>query len=327
MEKVIVFGLGNNFEEYKERIEHNFCIVAYSDNRTNIQMELFISPDKINEIEYDKILISSTKYFYDIKLQLVEKFGISVRKIIGLKDLMNSDEREDEQRFQKVICDMKAYKRKNNDNRFDISDELFLIDTDAKENAGHPCTHYFAQDIWGAKKILENNPKEHYDIGSRLDGFIAHLLVFRKVNYIDIRPLPYEVPNLTFIQGDATKLSNIQDNTLESISSFHAIEHFGLGRYGDPIDPDACFKAMKSLIRVTKVGGHIYIGLPIGPQNKVVFNAHRIFTIPIILDVFKSLKLMDLKIIRGDNAYVEDVAKKDYLNIGDFSCGLFEFVK
>ena len=61
-----------------------------------------------------------------------------------------------------------------------------------------------------------------------------------KITIIDIRPLPIKVSNLKFIQANATNLDGIKDNSIESLSSLHAVEHFGLGRYGDPVDPDAC---------------------------------------------------------------------------------------
>ena len=110
-------------------------------------------------------------------------------------------------------------------------------------------TSYFWQDLWASRKIFENNPKEHYDIGSRIDGFIAHLASFRdNVFLIDIRPLPIDIPGVHFRQADATTLDGIEDNSIESISALCSLEHFGLGRYGDPIDPDASSKAMKSIV-------------------------------------------------------------------------------
>lgn len=47
---------------------------------------------------------------------------------------------------------------------------------------------YLVQDLWAAQKIYQL-PREHthYDIGSRVDGFITHLLSFRDdVTLIDI---------------------------------------------------------------------------------------------------------------------------------------------
>ena len=90
-------------------------------------------------------------------------------------------------------------------------------------------------------------------LGRDWGGFIAYLLSFRqdkKTVMIDIRPLPQKIDGLEFIQADATNLDRIASESIDSLSSLHALEHFGLGRYGDPIDPEASFKAMKAMQRV-----------------------------------------------------------------------------
>ncbi len=152
--------------------------------------------------------------------------------------------------------------------------ELFPITADAVLPAGDSGA-YFLQDLWAARLIHTRAPARHVDVGSRLDGFVAHLLVFREVEAIDIRPLDSPVDGLTFTQEDATTLASIPDGSIESLSSLHAVEHFGLGRYGDPLDPLACFSAMRSLARVLAPGGYLYFSVPIG-RERVEFNAHRI---------------------------------------------------
>lgn len=179
----------------------------------------------------------------------------------------------------------------------------------------------------GGNKIYKRNPANHYDIGSRLEGFIAHLLVFREVYYIDIRPLPYHIPGLYFVQSDATRLKELDDSSIESLSCFHALEHFGLGRYGDKIEPDAYRKSARNMQRVLKNGGHLYLGVPVGPKDKLVFNAHRIFSIPTILSLFGALKLEDIAIIEPDGLEVKPINKEDYRNIKEYSCAVFEFIK
>lgn len=65
-------------------------------------------------------------------------------------------------------------------------------------------------------------------------------------------------------------------NYCDSISSLHAIEHFGLGRYGDPIDYFGYLKALQNIAKIVKTGGTFYFSVPIGPQ-RIEFNAHRVF--------------------------------------------------
>jgi SAM-dependent methyltransferase len=145
------------------------------------------------------------------------------------------------------------------------------------------------------------------------------------VTVIDVRPLESSVTGLTFIQTDATYLKDIPDNSVESLSSLHAIEHFGLGRYGDPIDPEACFKAMQTLVRILKPGGRLYFSVPIGIE-RVQFNANYIFSPDTILNAFQSLELVSFGIINENGEFFENVSPHDYRDY-KMVCGLFEFKK
>lgn len=194
--------------------------------------------------------------------------------------------------------------------------------------------YYFWQDLWAAKKIFQAKPAEHFDVASRVDGFVAHVLSFMPVTLIDIRPLPWKIDNLNFIQADATNLETIADDSLESLSSLCAIEHFGLGRYGDPLDPEACFKAMKSLQRVLSRGGHLYLAVPIGNTDAVAFNAHRIFSVRTILDTLNLLTLEDFAVIDTRDLskvryeeHIDPLAQDIETDYAALVIGLFDFTK
>src|SRR5262245_17992472 len=60
---------------------------------------------------------------------------------------------------------------------------------EATGDAGEIGGHYFHQDLWAARKICQARPARHVDIGSRIDGFVAHVLTFMPVEVIDIRPM------------------------------------------------------------------------------------------------------------------------------------------
>lgn len=136
---------------------------------------------------------------------------------------------------------------------------------------------YFVQDQLVASWIFAACPERHVDVGSRLDGFIGSLSVFREVDVIDIRPQPHPVRNVCFHQLDLMgELPPCWIESTDSLSCLHTIEHFGLGRYGDPIDPDGYLKGLDRLKRMVKPGGLMYLSTPIGPQ-RIEFNAHRIF--------------------------------------------------
>ncbi len=204
--------------------------------------------------------------------------------------------------------------------------ELFPITADASLPAGDSGA-YFLQDIWAARLIHARAPARHVDVGSRLDGFVAHLLVFREVEAIDIRPLTSTIDGLTFSQADATTLDTVPDGSIESLSSLHAVEHFGLGRYGDPLDPLACFAAMRSLARVLAPGGHLYFSVPIG-RERVVFNAHRVLDPRRVIAELTGagLEVVSTAAVDPAGTFVPS-ADLDAYRDADEATGLFELVK
>lgn len=234
----------------------------------------------------------------------------------------------------KFFSDMDSYSSLNTRPDFCITDEdLYPILYDHLAPAGS-ATNYFFQDLWAAYKINKLHPDMHYDVGSRLDGFIANLLAAQQpVTMLDIRPLPYTIPGLSFIQADATNMANIDDNSIFSLSALSSVEHFGLGRYGDPIDPDACFKTMTAFERVLAPGGHLYFAVPIGFQNRLCFNAHRIFTPQTVIACFPHLELCEFAYVHN-NAVISfsneqwiQNAESITAKLDKYIYGLFEFIK
>ena len=138
---------------------------------------------------------------------------------------------------------------------------------------------YFHQDLLVAHKIFRANPKRHIDVGSRVDGFVAHVAAFRAIDVLDVRVLPNsENHSIRFVQADLMDEASVSKLRSDSVSCLHAIEHFGLGRYSDPINPDGHKIGFNNLLKILEPGGTLYIGIPIGRRNEVYFNAHRIFT-------------------------------------------------
>ncbi len=229
-------------------------------------------------------------------------------------------------RLPTYLRDLKRYRKLNPQEslRFRWSD-AFPILTDMEESAGIAGGHYFHQDLWAAKKVFQQRPLKHFDIGSRTDGFVAHLLVFMPVTAIDIRPLTSMIEGLSFLQDDATHLSHVATDSIASLSSLHVAEHFGLGRYTDPVDPTACFKFMSSLQRVLAPGGRLYFSVPVG-RERVEFNAHRVFAPQTVLDHFANLDLVSFSFVGDDGQLYQD-ADPLHFPPSEMACGLFEFTK
>jgi hypothetical protein len=146
---------------------------------------------------------------------------------------------------------------------------------DFADQAGSADGHYFWQDLICAKWIHQNNPENHLDVGSRIDGFIAHLLTFRKVILLDVRPLNNEIPNLEVVLGDAQKELQESIGRFDSVSSLHSIEHFGLGRYNDRLEVEGHLKGLKNISECVTSKGSLFISFPIG-EPRIEFNEQRI---------------------------------------------------
>ncbi|CAP38676.2 Protein CBG21994 [Caenorhabditis briggsae] len=73
-------------------------------------------------------------------------------------------------------------------------------------------------------------------------------------------------------------VKNWQDyaGTFDFAASFSSIEHSGLGRYGDPVDPIGDLREMLKIKCMLKKGGLLFLGLPYG-TDAMQFNAHRIY--------------------------------------------------
>ncbi len=139
--------------------------------------------------------------------------------------------------------------------------------------------HYFHQDLYVARSIFARQPSLHLDIGSRVDGFIAHLLAFNQRLVVgDIRPLAIGGHDIEFLSIDLTSVDSDNLNSFDSISCLHSIEHFGLGRYGDPIDPSGFAKGLANLYKLLNVDGTLYLSFPITTSSRslLYFNAHRV---------------------------------------------------
>ncbi len=175
---------------------------------------------------------------------------------------------------------------------------------------------YFFQDLTVARWIYEANPIRHVDVGSRIDGFIGHLTVFREVEVLDIRPQPLRVPNVCFHRLDLmADLSDEWIGCTDSLSCLHTIEHFGLGRYGDALDPDGHLKGLAQLKRMVKTGGVFYLSTPVG-HERVEFNANRVFAPTTVLGWFADGWQIEKSAVVDDvnqlHESAEDVIVRDF---------------
>ena len=155
-----------------------------------------------------------------------------------------------------LIASPFLYETKEGDEVFPIT-KLYPLFFDKENSAGSAYGGYFWQDLYVAQRIFKNNPRRHVDVGSRIDGFVAHVATFRSIEVIDVRPLKSIIPNVRFTQLDITNCN--KEEITDSISCLHAMEHFGLGRYGDTICYNGHVIGLRNITRMLKSrGGYIY---------------------------------------------------------------------
>lgn len=86
------------------------------------------------------------------------------------------------------------------------------------------------------RRVTANKPPYHVDVASQV--LFANLLAAtRPVLFVDYRPLHVALSGLHSLGGSILALP-FADNSVGSLSCLHVAEHIGLGRYGDPLDPE-----------------------------------------------------------------------------------------
>ena len=184
--------------------------------------------------------------------------------------------------------------------------------------------HYFYQDIWALRHLARIKPKMHYDVGSRLDGFTGQATSICAVTYVDIRPPTFELPEFSFIKGDILNLP-FANESIQTLSCLHTIEHIGLGRYGDPINPEGYDRTLLELQRVVSPGGYLLLSMPVG-KERTEFNAQRILDPMNCILRLKDMDLIEFSVVDNAGIFKVNVLPSTYVE-AIFSCGLYLFRK
>lgn len=234
---------------------------------------------------------------------------VDLRRIAGLAN------------FPRFLVDWRRY------NRLARTDRIAWLET-------YPCLtdrtihtpfdfHYFYQACWAAGKLVKSTPIRHVDIGSSviMIGILSSLV---PTVYIDYRPVNAKVKGLTSMAGDLLALP-FADKSAHSMSCLHVIEHVGLGRYGDALDPEGSFKAAREILRVLAPGGRLLFSTPVG-RERVQFNAHRVFAPKTILRLFAQLDLVDFALVDDQGRFHVKAIPEQGADL-EYACGLFEFLK
>ena len=206
---------------------------------------------------------------------------------------------------------------------------------DRYKEGGATKSEYFWQDLLVAQWVFHAKPQRHVDIGSRVDGFVAHVASFREIEVFDVRPISTQVPGVLFKQADLMKPIDVHSSDdggyCDSLSCLHALEHFGLGRYGDPIEPQGYELGIANMAHLLKPGGIFYLSIPIG-KERVEFNAHRILDPRKIIQyaTINSLNVQELSVVAGGGiVHKLSLTDKNLLQLAEarYNLGIFVFNK
>jgi hypothetical protein len=213
--------------------------------------------------------------------------------------------------------------------------KLWPILNDKYANNSSAKGDYFHHDLLVARRIYENKPEKHIDVGSSIGGFVAHVASFREITVLDIRPSTGRCHNITFVRQDF--MSDLDASLIESCdsaSSLNVMEHFGLGRYGDPVNYDGHLVGLNNLYKLLKKNGKLYFAVPVGYPQRIEFNAHRVFSPEYLIKQFEgkySIDFLSYVDNAGDlhenvdiNSFIS-VFKENYRN--EYGCGIFELTK
>ena len=91
----------------------------------------------------------------------------------------------------------------------------------------------------------------------------------------------------------------------DAVVSYSSIEHSGLGRYGDELDPDADADAMAQAWCMLRPGGLAFIGLPMTcvDAGMIEFNAHRIYGLRRLAKIARGFEFVEFD-VQGCQPYL-----------------------
>jgi hypothetical protein len=211
------------------------------------------------------------------------------------------------------------------DPRLRVRDEEINMQLNDRASVTPIDRHYTYHPAWAARVLAKTRPEKHVDVSS-IVSFAAVVSAFVPIDFYDLRSVALQLDGFHTGAADLMQLP-FANGSIASLSCMHVIEHIGLGRYGDPLDPDGDLKAIRELIRVLAPGGDLLIVTPVG-RPRVVFNAHRIYDHEAFAGYFAPLELVEFTLIeeRGERGLMV-APPADVVRTESYACGCFWFRK
>ena len=89
VEKIIIYGLGEGYELSASYLTKTFNVVGFSD-RVEAEIEKYVKPCEIHKVQFDYIVVTSNKYYEEIRRELVTDHQVPLHKIVTVNELIAS---------------------------------------------------------------------------------------------------------------------------------------------------------------------------------------------------------------------------------------------
>jgi len=110
-----------------------------------------------------------------------------------------------------------------------------------------------------------------------------------------VTTIEYNVPECKYTMlecKDYFSFFEVNTEPFDAVVTFSSIEHSGLGRYGDPLDPDGDIKTMSTIRKNLHPDGILIWGAPVG-KDAFTWNAHRVYgeiRLPVLFKEFDEIE-------------------------------------
>lgn len=175
--------------------------------------------------------------------------------------------------------------------------------------------------------VPQRGLKRGADIGCQMGHFPAMQLVagIERCTVFEVRPTEANDPRVEVRVQDLTYAQDLESE-FDLVTCLSTIEHIGLGRYGDPIDPWGDIKMAANLSRLLCPGGIILLSFPVG-RGTVVYNMHRIYSRYRAARLFGELKMIGWATGRSRLGYVRHRTELALHRPGAFSQPIYVLEK
>lgn len=245
-------------------------------------------------------------------MKIIKKIKNKIKKYNANKKFL-----DDFNAFKRLSSTKRGFNLDWHDRKPCLNDKTYATEFDS---------HCIYHPAWAARVLAKTKPKIHIDISSALE-FVSVVSAFIPIKFYDYRLAEIYLNDLTSEKADILSLP-FRDASIESLSCMHVIEHVGLGRYEDNLNPNGDLDAINELKRVVAPSGNLLFVTPVG-RPKIMFNAHRIYSYDQIVDYFMGFSLVEFALIpdsRKDVGLIYD-APPEIVNAQKYGCGCFWFVK